>query len=413
MKVKYLYTRREFLRSTSIIALGAVIPRFLTQLAAAAEGAGAARNPAERILVVIQLGGGNDGLNTVVPYADDAYYRVRPTLGLKPNEVIRVDDHIGFHPSLKALKELYDQGKVTIIEGVGYPNPNRSHFRSMEIWHTATDSNLVSATGWIGRYLDAQCPKGCDPTIALAVGDQRPQAFFGRRSLGVAVADPNRFAWPAGPDGANVEVFRKLNAPDLGARNSNLDFIRHVMADAVLSADKVQEVARRYKGGIDYPNDPFAANLRTVAAMIAGGLPARVYFVSLSGFDTHANQLNTQARLLQQFANGVAAFQADLEKQGNADRVVTMVFSEFGRRVQENANGGTDHGTAEPMFVIGKNIRAGLNGKRPSLTNLDGNGDLVFTTDFRSVYATLLERWLAADSATILGRKFPTLSIFG
>ncbi|MGC8742019.1 MAG: DUF1501 domain-containing protein [Candidatus Sumerlaeaceae bacterium] len=410
MKVHLLYTRREFLRSGVLVAVSTMMPRFLVDFATAAATGTAGKTSDERVLVVIQLAGGNDALNTVIPYTDESYYMMRPRLGIPRAGLIPVNDAVGFHASLKDLHAMYDRGLVAVVEGVGYPNPNRSHFRSMEIWHTASDSNVVLATGWIGRYLDAACGDSCDPTAALAVGSERPQAFYGRRGLGVAVASPERFAWPQGPDGATRQRFQALNEPSQSPQNHSLDFIRHVMADALISADKIHDVAKRYKGGITYPAWPFASNLRTIASMIAGGLPAKIYFTSLSGFDTHANQLNTHARLLKEFSESTAAFMADLERQHNADRVLIMTFSEFGRRVAENASGGTDHGTAESLFIIGKGIRPGFAGKRPSLSNLD-NGDLIFTTDFRSVYATVLEDWLGAASRAVLPREFPKLPL--
>lgn len=407
MKESLLFTRREFLRAGGILAVGAAIPAFLVRTAeAAADAHGAIRGFADgRILVVVQLAGGNDGLNTLVPVDDDAYHRVRPRIGLKRDKLLMLDDgRTGLNPRLAGLKELLDDGRAAVVEGVGYPNPNRSHFRSMEIWHTATDSNRYSDTGWIGRYLDAQCGGEGEPVAAVAVGGQRPQAFAGRRGLGVAMQDPGSFGWTEGPGPARVAAFRDLNRP--GAEGgSNLDFVRKVAADAVLGSDRVRAAARAYRGGVEYPRDPFGQGLQTVAKMIAGGLQTRIFHVTLGGFDTHANQSGTHDNLLERLGNGLLAFQRDLDAQGNADRVVTMTFSEFGRRVAENASGGTDHGTAAPMFVIGSPVRPGFLGARPSLTDLD-NGDLKHTTDFRAVYATVLEQWLRAPAAGVLGRDF-------
>lgn len=407
-----LSTRREFLRTTSLLAVGAAMPGFLARTVAAATPNIHGAIPGfkdDRILVVIQLGGGNDGLNTVVPYADDAYYSSRPSIALKKKEILRLTDHVGLHPKLHPLKQMADAGKLTVIEGVGYPNPNRSHFRSMEIWQTASDSNKYSKTGWVGRYLDNTCGGEAEPVAGVALGGERPQAFDSTKGFGVAFQDPESYGWNDGQGEAKEQNFRGLNS-GYRPQNDTLDFLHKITANAVLSSDRVKEVARKYKGGINYPGDSFGVSLRTVAKMIAGDLPTRIFYVTLGGFDTHANQLGSHASLMERFAEGVSAFQRDLQAQGNADRVLTLTFSEFGRRVAENASGGTDHGTAAPMFLIGNNVNAGMAGKHPSLTDLD-NGDLKYTTDFRSVYGSLLEQWLGTESGAVLGREFQQIKL--
>lgn len=410
-KDSLLCTRREFLRTTSLLAVGASMPGFLARsvMAATPHHTAIPGFKDDRILVVIQLGGGNDGLNTVVPYTDDNYHRSRPSIALKKKEILRLTDHAGLHPNLAPLKNLADAGKLTVVEGVGYPNPNRSHFRSMEIWQTATDSNKFSRSGWIGRYLDNACSGEAEPVAGVALDNERPQAFDGQKGYGVAFQDPQTFGWNEGAGDAKQGNFRVLNEV-YRPQNDTLDFLRKVTANAVLSADRVQQVSRGYKSTVDYPGDPFAVSLKTVAKMIAGNLPTRIYYVTLSGFDTHANQLGSHGNLMKRFAQGVAAFQKDLEQQGNADRVLTLTFSEFGRRVAENASGGTDHGTAAPMFIIGDAINPGMAGRAPSLSDLD-NGDLKFTTDFRSVYGSLMEQWLGAPSEAVLGHKFPQIGL--
>lgn len=409
MKESCLCTRREFLQTTSLVAVGALMPSFLAEAAAAAARGSIAGFADDRILVVVQLGGGNDGLNTVVPFTDDAYHRARPRLALKADSLLRLDDRTGLHSNLTALKELYDTGLVSIVEGVGYPNPNRSHFRSMEIWHTATDSNRYSDTGWIGRYFDAACSGEAEPVAGVAVGGERPQAFSGKRGFGVAMSDPSSFGWTEGQGEARERNFSQLNAPRQ-APNETLDFLRKVTANAVISSDRVRAVAQSYKGGVQYPNDAFAQGLQTVAKMIAGSLPTRIYYVTLGGFDTHANQQGTHGNLLQRFSNGVAAFMRDMKHQGNSERVLVLTFSEFGRRVAENGSSGTDHGTAAPMFLIGDAVRPGLAGARPSLTDLD-SGDLKHTTDFRAVYASVLRGWMGTDPAAVLGHDFGPVPI--
>jgi len=388
------------------------------------------------ILVVLQMAGGNDGLNTVVPYADDAYHVARPRLRLTADQVLKIDDHIALNPRLGGLKSLYDEGNMAIVHGVGYPNPNRSHFRSTEIWQTASDADHTLSEGWLGRYFD-NCCSGADPTVGVAIGEETPQAFAAKNPTGVTFSRPEQFRFRSsepnsGQMSAEEIFFRQLNqaggSEDSGtaasnaggsigaipgrARNnlSTLDFLQRTALDAQLSSDKILAIARKYKSTVPYPQGQLAASLNIIARMIAGGLPTRVYYASQGGFDTHAGQINTHERLMGEFNDAVAAFIADLKQQGNFGRVLLMTFSEFGRRVQENANGGTDHGAAAPMFVLGGAVKAGLFGKYPSLTDLD-RGDLKFNTDFRSVYGTILDKWLKAPSESVLGRKFPTLGI--
>jgi uncharacterized protein (DUF1501 family) len=441
-----LQTRRKFLR-TSMLGAAATwtLPVFLenTFFALDALAANAATQTVTgkdgTILVVVQLAGGNDGLNTVVPYANDAYHVARPRLRLAPDQILKIDNHIGLNAKLAGLKSLYDEGHLAIVQGVGYPNPNRSHFRSTEIWQTASDSDRNVSEGWLGRYFD-NCCSGADPTVGIAIGGETPQAFAAKNPTGVTFSRPEQFRFQpsergAGQMSAEETFFRQLNesiaGDDAGTVESNaggsigaiagpatagknggstLDFLQRTALDAQLSSDKILAIARKYKSTIPYPQGQLAAGLNIIARMIAGGLPTRVYYASQGGFDTHANQLNAHNRLMGEFNDAIAAFVADLKQQGNFERVLLMTFSEFGRRVQENANGGTDHGAAAPMFVLGGAVKAGLFGKYPSLTDLD-RGDLKFNTDFRNVYGTVLERWLKAPSELVLGRKFPTLAI--
>jgi uncharacterized protein (DUF1501 family) len=438
-----LQTRRKFLR-TSMLGAAATwtLPVFLekTFLALDALAADAATQAVTgkdaTILVVLQMAGGNDGLNTVVPYADDAYHVARPLLRLAADQVLKINNHIALNPKLSGLKSLYDEGHLAIVQGVGYPNPNRSHFRSTEIWQTASDSDHTVSEGWLGRYFD-NCCAGADPTVGVAIGEETPQAFATKNPTGVTFSRPEQFRFrPSEPGSGQMTAeemfFRQLNeassseetataASSTGgsigaisgkAKNnlSTLDFLQRTALDAQLSSDKILAIARKYKSTVPYPQGQLAASLNIIARMIAGGLPTRVYYASQGGFDTHAGQINTHERLMGEFNDAVSAFVADLKQQKNFERVLLMTFSEFGRRVQENANNGTDHGAAAPMFVLGGTVKAGLFGRYPSLTDLD-HGDLKFNTDFRSVYGTVLERWLKAPSETVLGRKFPTLGI--
>lgn len=388
------------------------------------------------ILVVLQMAGGNDGLNMVIPYADDAYHVARPRLRFSADQVLKIDNHIALNPKLTGVKSLYDEGHVAVVQGVGYPNPNRSHFRSTEIWQTASDADRTVSEGWLGRYFD-NCCAGADPTVGVAIGEETPQAFAAKNPTGVTFSRPEQFRFrPSEPNNGQMSAeemfFRQLNESGAGDESgslasnaggsigtisgktkndlSTLDFLQRTALDAQLSSDKILAIARKYKSSVPYPQGQLAASLNIIARMIAGGLPTRVYYASQGGFDTHAGQINTHERLMGEFNDAVAAFVADLKQQGNFERVLLMTFSEFGRRVQENANGGTDHGAAAPMFVVGGAVKAGLLGKHPSLTDLD-HGDVKFNTDFRSVYGTVLDRWLKAPSETVLGRKFPALRI--
>ncbi|HME88890.1 MAG TPA: DUF1501 domain-containing protein [Chthoniobacterales bacterium] len=438
-----LQTRRKFLR-TSMLGAAATwtLPVFLekTFFALDALAADTATQTVTgkdgTILVVLQLAGGNDGLNTVVPYADDAYHVARPRLRLSADQVLKIDSRIALNPKLAGLKSLYDEGHLAIVQGVGYPNPNRSHFRSTEIWQTASDADRMVSDGWLGRYFD-NCCRGADPTVGVAIGEETPQAFAAKNPTGVTFSRLEQFRFQpsergSGQMSAEEIFFRQLNetaasdetrtlVSNVGgsigaisgkAKNdlSTLDFLQRTALDAQLSSDKILAIARKYKPTVPYPQGQLAASLNIISRMIAGGLPTRVYYASQGGFDTHAGQINSHERLMGEFNDAVAALVADLKQQGNFERVLLMTFSEFGRRVQENANGGTDHGTAAPMFVIGGAVKAGLFGKYPSLTDLD-HGDLKFNTDFRGVYATVLDRWLKAPSQVVLGRKFPTLGI--
>ena len=436
------HTRRRFLRTSALGAAAAwTIPAFLEKTFFALDALAAdaltqtVTGKDGTILVVLQMAGGNDGLNTVVPFADDAYHKARPRLALPANQILKLNGYAGLNGKLSGLKALFDEGHLGVIQGVGYPNPNRSHFRSTEIWQTASDADRTANDGWLGRYFDNCCP-GADPTVGVAIGEEMPQAFAARTPTGVTFSRPEQFRYrssepTSGRMSAEEFFFRQLNGENGGdeapadaadgasisalsghtkSDAGNLDFLQRTALDAQLSSDKILAVARKYQSTIPYPAGQLAASLSMIARMIAGGLPTRVFYASQGGFDTHAGQTNTHDRLMVEFNDAVAAFAADLKQQGNFDRVLLMTFSEFGRRVSENANGGTDHGTAAPMFVVGGKIKPGLFGKYPSLTDLD-HGDLKFNTDFRSVYGTILDGWLKAPSQVVLGRKFPTLAI--
>ena len=454
-----LQTRRQFLRTSALGAAAAwTLPQFLDKTFFALD-AHAADSPIQtptgkddRILVVLQLAGGNDGLNTLVPFADDAYRRARPRIGLPADKVLKLDNSWALHPALGGLKGLWDQGQLGIVHGVGYPNPNRSHFRSTEIWATASNSNENRARGWIGSYFDSCC-QGADPTVGVALGGEMPQSFAAKTPTGVSFARPEQYRWvsydpkrpkDAAPGSAAEPYFRELNQPGeiaadlrmlmgggggmdagaaaaggsigaIGGANSagggnTLDFLERTALDAQLSSDRIQAIARSGKNAARYPGGRLSQSLSLVGRMIAGGLPTRVYYVSLGGFDTHQNQLGAHDRLMNEIGSAMSAFAADLKAQGNWNRVMLMTFSEFGRRVAENGSAGTDHGAAAPLFLAGGAVRAGFHGTAPSLSNLF-QGDIQHTIDFRSVYAGVLENWLRVASAPVLGRKFSPLAV--
>ena len=419
------WTLPVFLEKT-FFALDAMAADALTQIATGKDGT---------ILVVLQMAGGNDGLNMVVPYADDIYYRSRPKLGLPADKVLKLNSYAGLNGKLTGLKALFDEGHLSVVQGVGYPNPNRSHFRSTEIWQTASDADRNESEGWLGRYFD-NCCAGADPTVGVAIGEEMPQAFAAKTPTGITFSQPEQFRWrPSekveGRMSAEESFFRQLNGSAGGEETllaasegasigaipgksktdlSTIDFLQRTALDAQLSSDKILAIARKYKSNVPYPQGRLAASLSMIARMIAGGLPTRVYYASQGGFDTHAGQVNAHERLMGELNDALSAFATDLKQQGNFDRVLLITFSEFGRRLVENANGGTDHGAAAPMFIVGGTVKPGLFGKYPSLSDLD-YGDLKFNTDFRSVYGTVLDKWLRAPSQVVLGRKFPALPI--
>lgn len=412
-----LLTRREFLaRGLTLAAATATIPTFLNRtglLLAAPDGAVAgAGGRDETILVVIQLGGGNDGLNTVIPHAQDRYYSARPTLAIPKEKTLKLNEELALHPNLEGLKGLYDDGELAIIQGVGYPNPDRSHFRSMEIWHSAVAEGFETR-GWIGRMFDHACANGhlkekCTPTLAVNIGETLSPAIQGTAAVGIALRDPEQFhRMTQVYSKSGIAAEEKKAAAGSG---SALDFLRRTALNAEVSAENIRRSVRSVQARTDYPKEPFAQGLKLISAMIAGGMDTRVYYISLTGFDTHANQPGAHERLLKTLAEGIAAFQKDLEAFGQAERVLGFTFSEFGRRVAENGSRGTDHGQAAPMFLFGKPIRPGIVGAHPSLEKL-ANGDLAFHTDFRQVYATVLDRWLRVDSRIVLGAEYAALPI--
>jgi len=410
--------RRNFLKnSATLVGLGATVPAFLQQTVLAAARAGRSRfKKDDHILLVVQLAGGNDGLNTIVPVTNDEYYKLRPRLALPKDDTLKLTSDLHLHGSASALKALYDDGYLAILQNVGYPNPNRSHFRSMDIWHTASPDGRKH-NGWLGRFFDNTCrgADGCDATNAIALMGESPLALRGDRFLPLAFEDPGDLGWRAAvPNQPTGQAVAKLNQPKPRAPakpRNELEYLRRVALKARLSADDIHRATAGGSAGAEFPNRPFARSLETVARLIGANLPTRVYYVSQGGYDTHVNQVRTHARLLDELGRGLQAFMAAMKVQGNLDRVLILTFSEFGRRVAQNASEGTDHGAAAPAFLLGSGVKSGLHGSAPDLKNLL-RGDLRYKIDFRSIYASVLDHWLGTPSDRILGGSFPTLDLF-
>lgn len=401
-------TRREFLRlstrGAAVLAFAHYAPSFLINPTFAAPPL---PEKDRRVLVLVQLAGGNDGLNTVVPHTDDHYHRLRPTLGLKSAQVLRLNDHIGLHPACAGLHQLYQEGQLAIVQNVGYPNPNRSHFRSTEIWETGAASNEYLDSGWLGRFLDHSCAgvPAADPTAIHLTNDQ-PQSFTSAHEHSTFGLIANGRTPRQRRD--EIQLLEKLS--DTPPPNDNASFLQHKLMDALVAEKKVQRTLAGYHPESEYPATAFASSLRNVAALIAAGVTTRVYYVSLGGFDTHSNQAGQHQNLLRTLADGLTAFQADLRAHRLDDQVLTMTFSEFGRRPGENESRGTDHGTAAPLFMMGSKLRGGLHGQAPSLDVPRGQ-DLAFSTDFRQVYATVLEDWMQCPAGAVFGQSLPKLTL--
>lgn len=418
------YSRRLFIRhGVALASMASTIPAFLQRSAMGMLVPGTQGQtsipgvPQDHILVVLQLGGGNDGLNTVVPYGMPDYFRARPTLAVAEpggqqrggaGVALELDRSrgLGLNPSLEALKSLYDDGLVSIVQGVGYPNPNRSHFASMDIWQTARLDG--KGDGWIGRYFDNTCNGTPVPEGAVNIGRSAPLALMGSVQKPVSFENAELFRW-LGDEVHDAlhdpyQAINRAGAVGEPTPGSQRDFLMRTALDAQVASDRIRGAVRK-QPLVRYPQSDIARQLQIVGALVRDGLSTRVFYVSKGGFDTHANQPGGHGNILRQVAEAMKAFHEDLKAQGNHERVLTLVFSEFGRRVQQNASQGTDHGTAAPMFLMGPMVRPGVIGEHPSLTDLD-QGDLKFGIDFRGVYASVLEQWMGTPSAKVLGGDF-------
>lgn len=383
-------SRRDLLRAATYgvsVSAGSALRMSLFGQAAAAVAAEAESNG--KILVVLELSGGNDGLNTLVPYADDAYYKLRPNLGIPRKQLRAIDEHFGFSHGMAGFERLYKSGRLAIVHGCGYENPSFSHFTSMAYWQTAAP-NSGEPYGWVGRLADAMSP-GAPPNFLVDIDSHQSLAVRSKLHVPVVFDDPNRFTREVF---AEERTVADAAVPATKVNNPSQRYLLDIARSARSSSALVREAWAKYKSPVDY--GLVSLDLPKVAALIQAGMPARLYYTSYrnNAFDTHVFQADVHQRLLTYASDAVAAFLADLERLGRADDVVVMIFSEFGRRVPENVNLGTDHGTANLMFVAGKQVKGGHYGKVPSLTNLDSGDNLIFTTDFRRVYATMIAGWL-------------------
>lgn len=399
-----LLKRKEFIQVGSLATASLMLPKFLK----AFEGHNMVPL-GNKVVVILQLSGGNDGLNTVIPVRNDLYYKARPKLGIAKTKALSLTDEVGLHPALTGFKELFDDGSLAIMNSVGYPNPDRSHFRSMDIWHTASQSNEYWTNGWVGRYLDAQC-KGCDkPTQAIEIDDVLSLALKGENIKGIAVKDPRRLYGTA-----NEKFFRDImknhrsDRPAGGdeAGEQPVDYLYKTMAETLSSADYIFQQSKLHPSNAEYPKTDLGNSLKTIASLIYSEINTKVYYVSLGSFDTHINQDAQQQRLFTEMNDAVKAFVKDLKQQNRFEDVMLFTFSEFGRRVEQNASAGTDHGTANNMFLVSGGLKQkGILNPLPDLSDLN-EGDLKYKVDFKNVYATVLKKWLQADDKSILAKQY-------
>ncbi len=390
-----LFKRKEFLQIGSLATASLMMPKFLK----AFDGKNMVP-PGNKVLVVLQFSGGNDGLNTVIPVRNDIYYKSRPKLGIEKDKALLLADEVGINPALQAFKGFFDDGDLGIMNSVGYPNPDRSHFRSMDIWQSGSDSDKYIYTGWLGRYLDAQCSDCGKPTQALEVDDILSLALKGENNKGLAVKDPKRLY-----NTSHEKYFKDINASHEKGEET-VDYLYKTLSETLSSADYIFQQSKLHPTSTTYPSTELGKNLKTISSLILSDINTKVYYVSLGSFDTHVNQENQQKRLFTQLNDAMAAFVKDLKDNNRFQDVMVMTFSEFGRRVSQNASGGTDHGTANNMFFISGGLKQkGLLNAMPDLNDLN-DGDLKHTVDFKNIYATVLNKWLGADDKEILGKQY-------
>ncbi len=414
------FPRRTFLKqslsATTLLSFNSMFPAFLDRAAYSSEQQSKA---SKTVLVVVELAGGNDGLNTVIPYADDEYAKNRSTLRFTANEVHKIDSYLGFHPRMEGFKRLFDDGYLSVVQGVGYPNPNQDHAVGMRNWQTALPDQPNCQTGWLGRTADYDLRDGKTIPPAIHVSDG-PQPFALNAETGIipsvrSLDDLQIKEWPDAK-GTQIQHFSLDDTPKVQTHNPLRDFIERCASNAQQDSQRMDEIARSTKSNVEYPSFRLARQLQTIAGLIRADLGIRIFYTDLSGgsiggFDNHANQRGNHCALLHQLSESVTAFVHDLKKDNLIDQVLLMTFSEFGRTLKENGRRGTGHGSAAPMFLAGGSLKGGLIGNHPSLTNLDDSGSPKHHTDFRQVYSTILEDWLQYDSEAILGKKYSKIFI--
>lgn len=400
--------RRDFLKTSSLIGIGSTLPTFLAKTALAAPMADQ-KGAKDTILVVVQLTGGNDGLNTVIPYKDPTYGKYRPTIAIPADKVKKLDDQVGLHPSLEGLAELYQDRSFSVIQAVGYPNPSQSHFRSMDIWHAASTAESLTE-GWIGKALKHMN----SPAFHVAAGNESsPLALNGAPARVPSIKSLEDFQLKLSESSQKPVLEGSAKVGSSSSMNL-LDFVRRTALNTYASTDKLKEIGKDYTPKVPYPATGLANRLKLCAQLIDAGLGSRIFYVSIDGFDTHASQggiAGNHANLLNEVSSAIQAFYKDLSARGHKDRLLIMTFSEFGRRAKENGSKGTDHGSGAPVFVVGGKLKGGVIGKHPDLNDLD-NGNLKHSIDFREIYATILDQWLGVPSQDILGEAYKPLPLF-
>jgi uncharacterized protein (DUF1501 family) len=408
--------RRDFLKAslagTGLVTCGLTVPNFLARTAAAAPNAAKA-GAKDTILVVVELTGGNDGLNTVIPFKDPEYAKLRPTLKLPDSQIKKLTDEIALHPQLNGLADIYNEGALAVVQGVGYPNPTQSHFDSMDIWQSAT-TEKTRTEGWIGKALKGMPP--ASPTFHIKSSNEKsPLALEGAPARAPSIASLEEFqlqmAAASGADKKDQRAVIEGAVKGTDAKPGLLDFVSRTAANTYASSRRLQEIGKNYQPKVAYPQQFGLANrLKLAAQLIDADLGSRIFYVSLEGFDTHSAQSGLHTLLMLQLSSAITAFYKDLAARGHKDRLMIMTFSEFGRRAKENGSRGTDHGSAAPMFLVGGKVKPGIVGKHPSLTEIP-MGNLQHHTDFRQVYATVLDKWLGVDSKTVLGKKYEHVDV--
>jgi uncharacterized protein (DUF1501 family) len=405
-------SRRQFLggslAASAGLAIGSPVPGpWMQALASDAVGG-------ERILVVIQFSGGNDGLNTVIPYSNEEYRKARPKLAISKSDVLKIDDELGLHPSLGGASKLLERGRLSIVQGVGYAAPNRSHFESMDIWHSCRRKEERGTDGWLGRWIGSRASDKQTDSLGLHLGgDQQPLALAARGVQVPSIASVDQFRLKIADEGISGNAMLSNKSTETKTKSDGDDLLGFLQASteaAVAASERLEKALKTPDTQSEFPQTDLGEKLRVISRLILAGLSTRVYYITLDGFDTHSQQAVAHAGLLRHWSDALDAFVRRMERAGQADRVLVMTFSEFGRRVQENASEGTDHGAAAPVFFAGCSLPKPVIGKLPSLTDLD-DGDLKFHTDFRSVYATVVEQWFKDKSKQVLGESYPTINL--